>query len=119
MAPPKNLKAHTESEATGDLARLLSTEARLEEMLARARAEAGVLVSAAREAAGARDRELAARMTDEVARVERDVTEEQSHRETALRNEAAAEAARFAALSPAQIEGLARYVVRRVIGAEP
>lgn len=119
MASPRSLKAHTEGEATGDLARLLSTEARLEEMLTHARTEAAALVSAAREAAGARDQEFATRMADEVARVERDVTEERSRRETALRNEAAAEAARVAALSPAQIDGLARYVVRRVIGAEP
>ena len=101
------------------MARLLETEARLEEMLRRAREEAAALVTTAREAAAAREAALAAELDALSEQLEATIADERHRQERELVESARREALRFDQTSPEQIEALARYVVERVIGVEP
>ncbi|HUK20303.1 MAG TPA: hypothetical protein VLV45_01960 [Gemmatimonadales bacterium] len=105
----------------GDLARLLATEERLEQMVARARLEAERMVAEARAQAAAHDAATGAELDRAVREMSDRVARDQAQRAAALATARAAEAARFDSISDAQIAELARYVVRRVIGgvAEP
>ena len=100
----------------GDLARLLSTEQRLEQLVVQARAEAARILADAQARAEARDTATRA----ELDRAVRDLTEgiatERAQRKSALEAALAGEAARFDAVTNERIAELARYVVRRVIG---
>jgi hypothetical protein len=101
------------------LARLLSTEARLEEKLRRAREEAAGLVTAARDAAQAREAALAAELETLGRQLEVTIADERQRQERELAESARAQVQRFDQASPEEIEALARYVVERLIGAEP
>jgi hypothetical protein len=101
------------------LARLLDTEGRLEEALRSAREEAAALVARAREAAAAREAALTADIERLGRTLESSVAEEQHRQEHDLAEAARREARAFDETGPEQIETLARYVVERVIGAEP
>lgn len=98
---------------------MLSTEARLEELLRRAQEEAAKLVTTARDTAAARESTFTAQLAEHVSQLERDVAGERSRREAELREAASQEAARFHAVQGEQVQALARYVVDRVIGAAP
>ena len=101
------------------MARLLSTEARLEETLRHAREEAAGLVTSARDAAAAKEAALATDLEALRAGIETAIAAEQHRQEQELAEAARREARRFDETGPEQIETLARYVVERVIGAEP
>lgn len=101
----------------GDLARLLATEERLEQLVVGARAEAERVVAAAQAQAAAREAALAAQLDAEVRKMTEAVAAERSRREAELAATLRAEAARFDAIPGARIAELAGYVVRRVIGS--
>jgi hypothetical protein len=106
------------SEGAGDLARLLSTEGRLEDTLRRAREEAAGLVAGAREAAAAREAALAADLAALGRGLETTIADERHRQEQELTESAQQEARAYDETGPDRIEALARYVVERVIGAE-
>jgi sugar phosphate isomerase/epimerase len=101
------------------LAQLLEAEARLEEMLRRAREEAAGLLTSAREATAAREAALAAELDALSHQLEATIADERHRQEQDLVESARREALRFDQTGPEQIEALARYVVERVIGVEP
>jgi vacuolar-type H+-ATPase subunit H len=101
------------------LARLLSTEARLEQLLRRAHDEAEALVTAARDAAQAREAALTAEVETLGRKLAATIGEERQRQERELAESGNAQVRRFDEVSAGEIEVLARYVVERVIGAEP
>lgn len=117
--PSKPSHPSVPSEGAGDLARLLDTEARLEEMLRHAREEAAGLVAHARAAAAEREAALAADLEALGRTLEASIAEERHRHEEKLADSARREAQAFDEAGPDRIEALARYVVERVIGAEP
>lgn len=103
----------------GDLARLLETEARLEESLADARTEAARLVAEAQAAARTREAALDAELDALGRRLEAEIA---AQRDAAQRDIAAAaqhEAERYDAVAPARIGELARRVVQRLLEGGP
>jgi vacuolar-type H+-ATPase subunit H len=115
---PRNKPFHPPSLAggPGDLERLLETEARLEEMVRRAREEAARLVSEAQAAAQAREAALGAELEEAARRLEADIAAERARREQEIGSAARREAERFDRVPAERIGELARYVVDRVIG---
>lgn len=113
------IRPSTPSEGAGDLARLLDTEARLEETLRRARDEGAGMIAAARAAAAARDAALTSDLEALGRTLETSIAEERRRQEATLAESARQDARAFDEAGPERIEALARYVVERVIGAEP
>ena len=109
--PPASL------DGTGDLTRLLSTEARLEQRLRDAQEEAAALVAGARERAAAREASLAAELEAEERRLDAAIAEDRRRREAEVAERAVSEARAFDAMGDDRIQALARFVVERVIGA--
>jgi hypothetical protein len=101
------------------LARLLDTEARLEEALRHTREEAAGLVARAREAAAAREATLTADIERLGRELETSIAEERRRHEEELAESARREARVFDEAGPDRIQVLARFVVERVIGAGP
>lgn len=104
---------------TGDLARLVATEERLERRLAEARAEAGSLVAAAEEAARARETGLDAELAELSRRLDAAAEAELAAREREIAAAAEAEIAAFDGLSPERVTALARHVTDFVVAGEP
>jgi hypothetical protein len=119
VTAPARPSASSSPDGRGDLARLLATERRLEEAVARAREEAAALVARAREDAAAREGAAVAEFAAASRRLEATITAEQRRREVELAAQQRAEVERFNAVSADRVDALARYVVARVIGAEP
>lgn len=115
----KSSAASPPSEGATDLARLLSTEARLEALIRNAREEAAGVVAGAREAAAAGEAALTADIEALGRALEATIAGERHRQQEALTESARREVLRFDDAGPDQIEALARYVVERVIGAEP
>jgi vacuolar-type H+-ATPase subunit H len=113
VAPPRAAGEST------DLARLLETEARLEERLHRARDEATRLVAAAREAAVACEATLAAQVEADARRLGETLHAEYERAAAAAAATAGQEAERLDAVTDARVAALARHAVSRVIGTEP
>jgi len=107
------------SEGTGDLARLLNTEARLDDVLRQARDEAAGLVASARDRAAAREAALAAALDALVGELETVIEAERRHQHEEIVESARQQARAFDEAGAAQIDALAHYVVDRVIGVEP
>ncbi len=107
------------SDGKGDLARLLETEQRLEEIVVRAREEAAALVTRAREEAAAREAAVATEFEAGLRELEAGIAAERQSRETELTAATRQEAHRFDAVGADRVNALARYVVARVIGAKP
>ena len=107
------------SEGAADLARLLDSEARLEEMLCGARAQAAGLVTAARDAAAAREAALTSNLDAICHELEVTIEDERQRQEQEVAEAARRDAVRFEQTSPEQIEALAHYVVERVVGVDP
>ena len=101
------------------MARLLSTEARLEETLRHAREAAAALVASARDTAAAHEAALAAELEALGRGLETTIADEQHRQEEELTQSARQDSRRFDEAGSDQIEALAHYVVDRVIGAEP
>lgn len=98
-----------------DLTRLLETEARLEEMLRRAREEASRLLAEAQAAAQAREAALGAELEDTARRLEAEIGAERARREQDIAAAARRDAERFDHVAAERVGELARYVVDRVI----
>lgn len=103
----------------GELARLLQTEARLDAVLRGAREEAGRLVTAARDRAQAEQAGLAGELEADGRELAQAITEERRRREVELTDAARREVERLERVTPQEIEGLAQYVLGRVIGTPP
>ena len=97
----------------------MSTEARLEEELHRAREEAAALLTATREAAAVREAALAADLEVEEQRLEREIAEERRRREAEILERTTRDGLAFDGVGSERIEALARWVVDQVIGAGP
>ncbi len=104
------------SEGAADLSRLLDAEARLEEMLCRARAQAAGLITTAQEAAAAREAALVASIDAICRELEATIEAERQRQEQEVMEAARRDALRFDQTGPEQIDALARYVVERAIG---
>lgn len=117
--PPNKPGPPAPSEGAGDLARLLATEARLEETLHHAREEAAGMVASARATAEAREAALTTDLEALGRTLETSIAEERRRQEEELAESARQEARAFDEASPDRIEALARFVVERVIGAGP
>ena len=103
----------------GDLARLLKTEARLDEVLRRAQEESAALVAAARSKAADREASLAVEIETEGRRLEADIASERARRETEVADATRHGVQRFEAVTADDVEVFAKYVVDRVIGTPP
>ena len=115
---PRSLSHAPASPNGGDLGRLLETEARLEESLGAARAEAARLVAEAEGAAQSREAALDAELDALGRRLEAEIA---AQRDAAQRDVAAAaqrEAERFDGVSDRRIGELARRVVERLLEGE-
>jgi hypothetical protein len=99
-----------------DLTRLLETEARLEELLHRAREEAARLVAEAHAAAQAREAALGAELEEAARQLESAIAAERGRREQELAAAARRDVERFDQVSTQQIGELARHVVGRIVG---
>lgn len=97
--------------------RLLETEARLEDMVRRAREEAVRLESKAREAARAREEALGAELAATAHQLDAAIDAEQRRQEQEIAVEAQRRAEGFDQVAPERIEELARHIVGRVIGS--
>jgi vacuolar-type H+-ATPase subunit H len=117
--PSKRSGLPPRSEGAGNLARLLSTEERLEATLRQAREEAVRLVTNARDAATTKEASLVADLEALVRSLETTIGDEQRRKAQELAESAQQEIRRFDESGSDRIEILARYVVDRVIGAEP
>lgn len=117
--PPSKPGPPVPSVGAGDLARLLSTETRLEETLRHTGEEAAALVARALEGAAAREAALTADLEELGHELETSIAEERRRHEEELAESARQEARAFDEAGPERIEALARYVVERVIGAGP
>jgi hypothetical protein len=111
--------ASSPSDGKGDLARLLETERRLEEIVAGARDEAAALVTRAREDAAAREAAVATEFAGALREIEAGIAAERQRREGELAETMGAEARRFDAIGAERVDALAHYVIARVIGVEP
>jgi vacuolar-type H+-ATPase subunit H len=100
-----------------DLTRLLEAEARLEQMLQRARDEAARLVAEARTAARARDDALGAELEEAEQRLEAEMAAERDRRVEEIAEGARHEVERLEHVAPERIAELARYMVDRAIEA--
>lgn len=98
-----------------DLTSLLETEARLEELLRRAREEAASLLAEAQAAAQAREGALGAELEGAGRRLEAEIGAERARREQDIAAAARRDAERFDQVSAERVSDLARYVVDRVI----
>lgn len=98
-----------------DLDRLLETERRLEALVAEARAEAAAAVARAREEAERREKEEEAHVAAAVRELEQTFAREVEDREAEVRRIAAAEAARYRAVSPDGVTQLAVRAVARLL----
>lgn len=101
----------------GDLDRLLGTEARLEELLRRAREEAARLVAEARETARAREAALGEELEAAARRLTGEIAAERQRREEQLATEAQGQAQWFDRVGAERIAELARGVVEQVVGS--
>jgi vacuolar-type H+-ATPase subunit H len=101
----------------GDLGRLLAAEARLETMLADARAEAARLVAEARAAAAARETGLDAEIEREAAALDARLSAERAGREAEIAAQAEASARRYDAIGQPRVGALAARVVERLVAA--
>jgi hypothetical protein len=99
------------TEAKGELARLLETEARIEGLLASARREASALVQRARQEAADRLAGLPAGVEREAAAVATQVMAESQRTQESLRQAAAQTVARLNAVSAEEVAALARWVL--------
>lgn len=116
MATPPRSLAHAPASANGgDLARLLETEARLEESLGEARTEAARLVAEAQAAARAREAALDAELDAEGRRLEGEIGAQRDRAQRDIAAAAQREAERYDAVPPARIGELARRVVQRLL----
>jgi hypothetical protein len=113
-APPS-----TAAGESNDLARLLETEAQLEEMLRRTREEATRLVAAAGEAAVAREAALTAQVGADARGLEETLQADYERRVTDASAAADRDVARLDRVEDDQVAVLARYMVSRVIGTAP
>lgn len=104
------------SEATSKLSRLLETENELEAMLEEARQTAEGLVAAARAAADERVREFESSLETENQRLAKQIADGRDQAIAAIRAEASAESAHLDGLDDSTVEGLARYVIDRLVG---
>lgn len=77
------------------------------------------MIAAARAAAAAREAALAADLDALGRTLETSIADERRRQEEELTRSAQQEARAFDEAGPDRIEALARYVVERVIGAEP
>ncbi len=98
-----------------DLERLLETERRLEELVARARDEAAAEVGRAREEAGRRAEAGEASLAVGVAELEQTITREVEAEEADTRRLAADQAARYRSVSPDRVAELAAQGVARLL----
>jgi vacuolar-type H+-ATPase subunit H len=103
----------------GDLARLLKTEAQLDEALRRAQEEAAALVAAARTKAAEHEAALGAEIEAETKKLEAEVTSDRGRREAEVSESTTRGVRAFEGVTADQVEVLARYVVARVIGTPP
>jgi vacuolar-type H+-ATPase subunit H len=103
----------------GDLARLLDTEARLEQVLQHARDEATRLVAEAREAARACEAALGAELEAAAQRLAAEIAGERDRAAVEITAAARRDTERLAAVTGERIRDLARRVVERVIGGTP
>jgi hypothetical protein len=115
----QKVSSSTAAGESNDLARLLETEARLEEMLRGTREEATGLVAAAREAAVAREAALAAQVEADGRRLEETLHADYERRVADAAAAAGREAERLDRVGDEQVAVLARHVVSRVIGTVP
>ncbi|HXQ30140.1 MAG TPA: hypothetical protein VN848_12840 [Gemmatimonadales bacterium] len=103
----------------GDLARLLKTEARLDEVLRQAGEQSATLVAEARSKAAAREATLALEIETESRRLEAEIASERARREMEVADATRRGVQRFEAVTAGDVEVLAKYVVDRVIGTPP
>jgi vacuolar-type H+-ATPase subunit E/Vma4 len=100
-----------------DLERLVETEARLDELLQAAHAEAGDLIAQARDRVTRGEERWAADFEAARRDLESRVAQERDRELTRIRDEANRLTARYAALAPEQVEALARWVASELQGS--
>lgn len=105
-------------EELSDLARLLDTESRLEELLRRAREEAARLVAEAHSAAQAREAALAAELDAAAQRLEAEIASERARAAQEIAAATRREAERFDRVTAERIGELAHFVLAAVIRGE-
>lgn len=98
----------------GHLERLLETEQRLEELVARAREEAASLTASAREEAGRRERDAEAEFQTATAGLEATVAQETEAAAAALAADAERKVADWGAVPPERVTALADRLAARV-----
>jgi hypothetical protein len=103
-----------------ELERLIETERRNEDLLQRARAEARVLVEAARTAAEARGSTLAGELEEAARRSQAELAAERERRTLEIDDAAQREVARYDAVTEDRIRAVAQTLVDRIVaGDEP
>jgi phage shock protein A len=98
-----------------DLDQLIATEARLDESLRRARADAARLVDEAREATRQAEAALAADIAAAAAAMAVAAASERREREAAIARETAEQVARYDGVPATRIGALARDVVNQLV----
>ena len=120
MASPQRstLPSPAATAGVNDLTRLVETEARLEAMLAAARADGARRIAAAKDAAGARDSALAAELETAGRAVETEIAAERARRESEIAAAGRRDAERYERVTPDRIAELARDVIERLVRGE-
>lgn len=101
-----------------DLTRLVETEARLEAMLAAARADGARRIAAATDAAQAREAALAAELESAGRGVEAEIAAERARREAEITAAGRRNAEQYDRVTPERIEALARDLLQRLVRGE-
>ena len=102
-----------------DLEWLVETEARLEDLLQAARAEASDMIAQARDRIARAEERRAADYETARRDLERQVAEERDRELTRLREEAERLTTRYATQSPERVESLAQWVASALRGPPP
>lgn len=101
-----------------DLDQLIATEARLDDSLRRARADAARLVDQAKEASRRAEAALAADIEAAATAMAVAAATERREREAAIARETAEQVARYDGIPAARISALARDVVTQLVGEQ-
>jgi len=106
-------------DSKGDLARLLATEQRLEQLVTDARARAETIIATARALAAKRESDMAAELAAATRQLESTLAAERAARQAELERQLAEDRLRFENVSATTIDAMAAYVVSRVVGSPP
>ena len=106
------------SPPTGDLARLLETERRLEERLRAARAEADALVARAQQEAERQEAALETELADGARRLDESLAAEGRRRAAEIAEAAVGEAQAYERVTAARLAAVARTLAERFLVGE-